>query len=159
MAILWAGMSADEPSWVEIGIETLHASTGRSSGVVDAGLCHGAAGLAHIYNRAFHATGDARFLQAALVWFQKTVNMQTDHGYGGFQSFMKARDATVVENPWRDDLSFLSGAAGIGLALLAGVSDVEPNWDRLILAAPPLSVVTGAHHPSTLYHHLAFQAS
>jgi hypothetical protein len=33
----------------------------------------------------------------------------------------------------------LIGAAGVGLALLAAVSDVEPAWDRLLLASiPPL---------------------
>lgn len=32
---------------------------------------------------------------------------------------------------------FLTGAAGIGLALLGAVSPVEPSWDRLLLCSVP----------------------
>ena len=32
---------------------------------------------------------------------------------------------------------FLTGAAGIALALLAAVSDVEPAWDRVLLVSIP----------------------
>jgi lantibiotic biosynthesis protein len=37
---------------------------------------------------------------------------------------------------WTGDPGFLTGAAGIGLALLAAVSPVEPEWDRLLLCPP-----------------------
>ena len=32
-----------------------------------------------------------------------------------------------------DDASFLSGSAGIGLALLTAVTHTDPAWDRLLL--------------------------
>jgi hypothetical protein len=35
------------------------------------------------------------------------------------------------------DPGFLTGAAGIGLALLAATSPVEPAWDRVLLASVP----------------------
>jgi hypothetical protein len=38
---------------------------------------------------------------------------------------------------WAADAGFLTGAAGIGLALLASVTSVEPEWDRLLLVAIP----------------------
>lgn len=31
------------------------------------------------------------------------------------------------------DVSMLTGAAGIGLALLAAVSEIEPRWDSMLL--------------------------
>jgi len=38
------------------------------------------------------------------------------------------------------DAGFLTGAAGVGLALLAATGDREPTWDRfLLLSAPELS--------------------
>jgi hypothetical protein len=36
---------------------------------------------------------------------------------------------------WQDDPGFLTGAAGVGLALLAATTPVEPAWDRLLLTA------------------------
>lgn len=38
---------------------------------------------------------------------------------------------------WRVDPGFLTGAAGIGLALLAAVAPVKPEWDRLLLVSIP----------------------
>ena len=38
---------------------------------------------------------------------------------------------------WRDEPGFLTGAAGIGLALLAALFPVEPAWDRVLLASIP----------------------
>ena len=52
----------------------------------DAGLCHGAAGLAHLYNRMFQASRDERFAAAARCWFQRTLELRQSgqpeaHGY------------------------------------------------------------------------------
>lgn len=41
------------------------------------------------------------------------------------------------ETGWHDDPGLLMGGAGIGLALLAAVSTVEPPWDRVLLAFVP----------------------
>ena len=38
---------------------------------------------------------------------------------------------------WRPDPGFLEGVAGVGLALLGAVSDVEPAWDRVLLTSLP----------------------
>jgi hypothetical protein len=55
-------------------------------------------------------------------------------GIAGFQSYYPAAEpgAGVL---WVDDASFLTGAEGIGLALLAAISPLEPAWDRLLLAS------------------------
>ena len=45
------------------------------SGVVDAGLCHGAAGLGHVFNRLFQATGEQRLALAAREWFSVALDM------------------------------------------------------------------------------------
>jgi hypothetical protein len=38
---------------------------------------------------------------------------------------------------WRGDPGLLTGAAGVGLGLLAAVSDREPEWDLLLRVAIP----------------------
>lgn len=37
---------------------------------------------------------------------------------------------------WLVDPTFLTGVAGIGLALLGATTDIEPVWDRLLLLSP-----------------------
>jgi hypothetical protein len=100
-------------------------------GVTDAGLCHGAGGLAHAFHRLFRATGDESFREAALFWLGRTLEMrQPGKGPGGFRSSSLDEDGQEVLT---EDPGFLIGAAGIGLALLAAISPVEPEWDRLLL--------------------------
>jgi class I lanthipeptide synthase len=38
---------------------------------------------------------------------------------------------------WRGTPGLLTGAAGVGLALLAAATPVEPSWDRMLLVALP----------------------
>ncbi len=101
-------------------------------GIVDTPLCHGTAGVAHIFNRLHQATGDAACAEAARAWYHRLLEMRTPgHGFGGFQSY----NVTV----YADAPGFLEGSAGVGLALLAAVSDVAPAWDRILLLSLPES--------------------
>ena len=110
------------------------------SGVRDACLCHGAAGVAHLFNRLYQATGEEPLAAAARVWFEHTLAYrQSGLGVGGFRSW--SSDLSGVSG-WRNDPGFLEGAAGVGLALLAAVSPVDPEWDRLLLAATPPAAAT-----------------
>jgi hypothetical protein len=93
--------------------------------VVDAGLCHGAAGLGHIFNRLAHATNDPTCAEAARGWFERVSALRGPGGVAGFTVNERAR---LVPSA-----GFLSGASGVALALLAASSDVAPSWDRLLL--------------------------
>src|SRR3989442_1101734 len=44
-----------------------------------------------------------------------------------------AYDGADGGDAWRPAAGFLTGAAGIGLALLAATSDIAPAWDRALL--------------------------
>lgn len=104
----------------------------QTTKVVDMGLCHGAAGLGHLFNRFFQATQEPIFKQAAQSWFERTLTMRrTGEGITGFPSLLQLKN----EQLWVSDASFLTGASGIGLALLAAITDIEPNWDRLLLVS------------------------
>jgi Lanthionine synthetase C-like protein len=101
-------------------------------GVVDAGLRHGVAGRAHLLNRLFQATGKEPFADTARAGFCRLLEMRRPgEGIGGFRTRVSGADGRPV---WTDDPGLLDGSAGIGLALLAAVSAVEPAWDRLLLA-------------------------
>jgi hypothetical protein len=107
----------------------------EQSGVVDAGLCHGAAGLGHLFNRLYQATAEPWLAEAARFWLARTLEMrQSGHGIGGYQAWSPGDDGSLS---WRAEPGLLTGAAGIALALLAAMTAIEPAWDRVLLVAIP----------------------
>ncbi len=136
-ALAIAGTSCDNQQWLSVAIEMALGASNRApehSGVVDAGLCHGSAGVAHIFNRFFQWTGDERFRVAALDWVDWTLSSRsTGEGLAGFRTRWVEPDDSVV---WLADPGLLTGIAGIGLALLATQSSVEPEWDSYLLLSP-----------------------
>jgi lantibiotic biosynthesis protein len=135
-ALLWAARTVHESSWEReaIRIATRAAERPfRESGVVDAGLCHGAAGNGHLFNRLYQATRDEVFLDAARRYFEQALGFRRPgHGVGGFLAWNG-----LDGGRWRSEPGLLEGAAGIGLALLTAVSSVEPDWDRMLLVSVP----------------------
>jgi hypothetical protein len=106
-----------------------------ANGVEDAGLCHGSAGLAQIFHRLFQATGDEALREAALYWLKRTLDFrQPGRGPGGFGA---AEIHAAGQKSWTPAPGFLTGSAGIGLTLLAAITPVEPEWDRLLLLSFP----------------------
>jgi len=105
----------------------------EQSGVVDCGLCHGAAGAGHLFNRLFQATGEKCFSTAARFWFKRLLEMRRpNQAIAGFFALMPA-----PRNPNEKQLiaapGILEGAAGVALALLAATTTIEPKWDRILL--------------------------
>jgi lantibiotic modifying enzyme len=127
---LWqASGSVGNKEWEKKIIEVLLHSTGRrelrKNAVVDAGMCHGTIGLAHIYNRMFHYTRLDAFEEAARYWLNETLKMAIfDDGYAGFKRF---------HTRWINSADIFDGVSGIGLAMISAVSDIEPRWDRMMM--------------------------
>jgi lantibiotic biosynthesis protein len=137
-ALFYAARVVNEPTWereaIEIALRASNCSFERSR-IIDPGLCHGAAGLGHIFNRFFQATGEPRLKESAQFWFRKTLDMrQPNQGIAGFSAWLPQKDG---KNDWVDDPGLLTGATGIGLALLAATTSIEPEWDRILLVSIP----------------------
>jgi hypothetical protein len=150
-ALLVAARSVGEPAWETAALEIARRATGRpfeQAGIKDAGLCHGAAGLGHLFNRMFQATGEACLADAARFWFERTIRMQRQgRGVGGYEAW---GPGVNDETTWVADPGLLTGAAGTALALLAATTDVEPAWDKaLLVAIPPLSTGSLKHTPAS----------
>ncbi len=97
--------------------------------VFDAGLCHGTAGIAQIYNRMHYVTGISEFKNAKTYWFNETLKKAMyKNGYAGYKAWRSADHGGLTKDP-----SLLEGIAGIGLAMISAVSDIEPKWDRCLL--------------------------
>ena len=129
-----AGTLLDRAEWrqaaVRIG-EWAAALPADQSGVEDAGICHGAAGLAHMFNRLHQATGNALFADAARRWFAHALAYRRDgQGVAGFRAWNP--DPTAPE-PYLDEPGLLAGTAGIAASLAAACADIDPEWDRMFL--------------------------
>ena len=73
--------------------------------------------LAHLFHRCHHATGEPVFQAASRAWYGRTLDLV---------------DARAARGGLLD-------GAGIGLALLAATTRIEPAWDRALLLSirPP----------------------
>ncbi len=132
--------TGDDPAeWRELARDFARRPAGLCR-VVDPNLCHGAAGLAHLCNRFYQASGDACFRDAARGWFERTLAMRRPgEGIAGFTAFRPqaaagADDRSAIQT----SQDFLDGTAGVALALLAGLGGEEPGWDRLLLCDVPV---------------------
>jgi len=137
-ALFQAARTLCRPDWEAIAVDTIEESArhlGELEGIRDAGLCHGAAGLAHLYNRLYQATNRPSLREAACFWLDRALRMRIpDQGVAGFQSVI------VDENQHTkriNDPGILMGAAGIGLSFLAAISTSDPSWDRMLLVGVP----------------------
>ncbi len=101
-----------------------------ASGVQDASICHGSAGLAHLFARAYQATGVAEAADASRRWASDALSRRGDaESIGGFQTL----EIMGGRQRWLPDGGFLNGSCGIALALLSLVRCSEARWDRLLL--------------------------
>ncbi|MBX9787996.1 MAG: lanthionine synthetase C family protein [Pirellulales bacterium] len=109
-----------------------------TTGVEDAGLCHGAAGLAHLFNRLYQHFADDELRAAAIGWFARTLAFEgRGGGVGGFAAWQHGLPSGPA---WTDDPGLLEGASGVALAFLAATTDVEPAWDAMLLADLPVAL-------------------
>jgi lantibiotic modifying enzyme len=136
ISLLVASQALGRPEWqlkaCEIGRHAANRAK-ETTGIVDCGLCHGSIGVAHLFNRLFHACREPLFESTAILWLRYTLEQRKPgHGVGGFLTFGPDKRGSLC---WQRDPGFLTGAVGIGLGLIASVSSIEPEWDRLLLAS------------------------
>jgi len=95
------------------------------AGVVDACICHGAAGLIWYGHRLHADHGLADGVRLAEHW-------------AGWVAEHRAEDRLTYFGPWGmvRDVSFLEGDCGVALALLQAVVGGSPCWEELLLAVP-----------------------
>ena len=95
-----------------------------SSGVVDCGLCHGAAGVAFGLQRMFVASGEIALRDAARDWLAGAL----DEGIPG--GLLDGSDAANGRG--------LLGGAGLGLSYLAAMTEVWPRWASALTIVPAI---------------------
>ena len=138
MALLLAARDAGEPGWAEAATRlALHAAARppEETGVTDAGLCHGTAGLAHLFNRMHQFTGEPELARAAVFWIERTLAVCAAADPATGLAGEPAVPGAGAGQPAWNGPGLLEGAAGITLALLAASTAAEPVWDQMLLVA------------------------
>ena len=131
-ATLWnTGIRIGQPVYQQAAYtifeHSIHQRTPKNGSVHDACLCHGSAGIAHIYRRMALDSQDALLLQGADKWLQATLEMNTwEDGLAGYKFY--------THPDYHNIYNMLEGITGVGLALIAAVdTQTAPAWDRCLL--------------------------
>src|SRR5690606_21380472 len=112
LALMAAGSAADRPDWEAAAVELARGAAARpieSCQVGDASVCHGAAGLLHVFNRLYQASGERALRDAAIFWLGPTLRLLADGRWDGVPG--------ADDLPSAKESSILEGKAGIALAL------------------------------------------
>jgi len=127
---LWqAGKTLSRDDVSTFSVEVLeynaHRRNVQENYVLDAGLCHGSAGIAQIFYRMHLETGSPLMKEASDYWNDITLKMAYHKdGPAGYKMYHGK------EEGWLDSYSALEGIAGIGLSML---SSINPDWDEILL--------------------------
>jgi hypothetical protein len=129
LALLAAATAMNNASWRTEALMLARNCATRDEPIVDTMICHGTAGIAHMFHRLNNATGDALFAAAAKRWVDRTLALRSDAPLAGFPCRMTVEG----REEWHANASILIGAAGVALVLAAMITEQEPAWDRRLL--------------------------
>jgi lantibiotic modifying enzyme len=113
---------------VDILLYTCNRKDMSANYVVDAGLCHGTAGIAHSFQRIYKELSNPVFQETAYYWLDKTLKMAVfENGLAGFKTW------SGDEKQWTNNYSFLDGIPGIGCCLISALNNGLTDWDECLL--------------------------
>lgn len=116
---------SDAAPWHDLA-RVAASATSSSSGVVDAGLCHGEAGLMHLFSVLDQKSRCVEYASAAAYWSNELL--RNWHAADGFAGFRMNRFGDWISSP-----GYLEGASGVGLAILTTLG-MDRSWDAPLLA-------------------------
>lgn len=94
-------------------------------GVKDSSLCHGSAGVMHLFHRMYLNTGLNEFKIASEYWLTVLLKMGFHKdGIAGYKT---------LHNDWEISSSLLEGVSGVGLVLASYFLGHDPDWDECLL--------------------------
>lgn len=132
-AIFNAGVTFNNKIWLNKAYDILfHIYKNRSdldeNGIYDANVCHGAAGVAHIFNKVFQYSKIPEFKDATEFWMKNILLFaKYEDGLAGFKTMDHERG--LINNT-----GLLNGISGVGLVLFSCLyPDADLTWDRCLL--------------------------
>jgi len=129
-AMIRAGAALRNQSWYQEGITILKKCASRreesNTGVQDASILFGAAGLALMFDRISQITHEPAMKKAAEFWYHEILKYDcSPDGYAGIKAAC---------NQWGPgaNLAFSEGIIGVGCGLIKGLNPEKINFDDLI---------------------------
>jgi len=114
----------------QILLHSANRRTPEQTAVKDGGVCHGSAGIAHVFNRMFHITKNDVFKDARDYWLQYTLKLTN-----GYQFYKY----NAITNRFEDEISLLEGEVGIALVLLSYLTE-DFSWDYCLMLNETISI-------------------
>lgn len=117
----------------QVGLKTAMQVPKKVKDTADVGFCHGSAGNGFMFYK-LDKIFDERMFKGASILFYKflTYQRRKEGGVAGFRSVQY--DPVTEEQYMHNDASLLTGSTGIGLCLLAALSDADDTyWDNCFL--------------------------
>ena len=102
-----------------LGLNTLLRTTAHATGLTTSQLARGSAGVAYLYAKLHQLGGHAAYRAGHTFWLGQTCEFLQHELASGFY---RQQPGTLAE-----------GLVGVGLVLLASLTDVELGWDALVL--------------------------
>lgn len=102
--------------------------TAAKAVINESSLCHGAAGVAHIYNRFYNAYGDEKYKAATNIWMD--ITRQKMKKEDGKWWLLNTSD---YKSQWDTSTNTITGISGVGLIFLSAIAPVTPDWDEMYL--------------------------
>ena len=125
------GRALELPSYMEKAKAiSLHAARrDQHNGMVnDAGLCHGSAGIALIFQLLHQEIDEPLLVETANKWLDFTLDYYREKGLKGLYMF------SGLNKTHEEDTGFLMGYSGIGLCLLSALTGNTDWVDSLLMA-------------------------
>lgn len=127
---LWkVGRTFGEDNWSKKALEIFHRCAQRrqfdETSIVDAGFCHGSAGVAYFFKRIYDETRDCLFKETAEYWISDLLKRDV------FKDCKTGYKAYYL-GKWYESFSLLEGVSGIGLVLLSFL-DGNDYWNKFFL--------------------------
>ena len=111
---------------LEILRKTVERRSMDDTRVVDASICHGSFGIAHIFHKFFRELKDPIYESAAEFWLQDGLDRAFHKdGFAGYKQ--------VQANGWENEIGLLEGISGIGLVIIDYLSEEPNTWDEAFM--------------------------
>lgn len=127
---IWlAGLVLHEPFLQQIAVRAIEAVLHRPethTQIISPTFCHGWAGLLQICLRFAHETNSNTLREGILAIVERILSYYRPEAPLCFQDVESER--VMV-----DQISWLTGAPGVAMTLLAASTEIEPDWDHTLL--------------------------
>ena len=131
---LWrTAIALNNKEWKNMALKIFHHSCKRrdlyQNVIVDAGLCHGSAGVTQIFFNTYQNTHIQEFRDTVDYWIDITIQMaKYADGLAGYKTLHKPEHGGFVK-----ESNLLEGISGIGLVFLSCINRNELTWDDCLL--------------------------